>query len=606
MARPTTLEELANDLANDKEFTSLGEAEQDEIFQSVASQLDLERTPVNRLIRESTDPAVQEAEERIAKRPSAIQEAFDQGAFGPQGGVGSALLAGSAFFEALESIPANVVLAEQRGAGFKETAEDVLAGMKGERPATLGDPMRTRLRSMGVPSAIATPAAAFAGLELATLGGATQLVKGGAKLVTSGLKVAKDKAILLAKRVKNDVLGRSLREQRTAFGQAEDKLLRPFTERLSAAKAQKNQQIQAARLAREEAQAGLTDVTRKRMRSITEEQQALSQQMQSTAESTVLKIRDKFPALAKKTSNEYRDILNRSLSGLEDTNIPLPELIEKLDSRLLGQPEALRLARKMLGIKEQKAALEGIEGLSEAAQQQLLRAQIEGKSVSVSKVLKSMQKARQGVGRAAKESKRSYTFQEKVADDVASTMVELLEDAGADVSEASAFWAQWAPIRNQAFRDFKPFLKTPTETGAGIQRLIKVSRGKDPGNVRYIRRLEEELGVPLTDDIKVLVRKLNDTQKEKLATQVNQQLQSGQIKTTSLEAMEEARKAYTSTFSGITAKKDAALAGLKTEQIAQHEALIERVAVTKFGANVAKWVVVYQALRRGLNAILPD
>lgn len=623
VARPTTLEELARELAQDEEFAGKTEAEQDDIFQSVAADLDLERTPTARLIRESEDPIIQETEERIARRPSAIQEALKRGDFGPQGGIGSSLRASAAFFEALESVPANIILGEQRGAfpdirtdprgfaaGVVETAEDVLAGLKGERPATLGDPLRARLRSMGVPSAVATPAAAFAGLELATLGGASQLIKGAAALTKRGLAAAGRAIRKTASRVKNDILGRSLRELTTAQGRAETELLKPFADRLAEAKAIKNKRIQAARFAREEAQASLNTEAKARMRALTEDQQLLSQEMQETAKGTVLKIRERFPAVAKRTSNEYQDILNRALGGLEDTQLPLGELAQKLETRLAGQPEALSMAQKMLGIKAKPtAALEefGVAALDAATQQQLAQAQLSGQVTTVGKVLKNMQKARGKIGRAAKGSERVYTFQEKIADDVASALVELLEEAGVEgLDEASAFWAQWAPIRNQAFRDFKVFLKTPTELEAGIKRLVKVAKGKDIGNAEYIRILEKELGIPLTDDLKVLVARLNASKKEQLATQVMRDIQAGRVGTASREVTEEARRAYTKIYGTVTAEKEAAAAVLKGAQTAEREALIQRAAGAKLGFNVVKWVVLYRVLRSVLNQLLPD
>ena len=129
------------------------------------------------------------------------------------------------------------------------------------------------------------------------------------------------------------------------------------------------------------------------------------------------------------------------------------------------------------------------------------------------------------IGAAAKQGTRAYTYHDKLADDARSTLLDLVSAKGVKGFEnARQMWAQWAPIRNQTFRDFKPYLQTGTELTQGMGRLTRVALGNDPGNARFISTLEDLLGESLLKDLRPLAAKMSASQKATAAAKIRQQL----------------------------------------------------------------------------------
>ena len=125
--------------------------------------------------------AMQRTDQLIEERPSRIAQATQL--YGEQPGniakhpVGFGLNMLGSGWEAMESVPANALLGIQRGQPLKETAGDILSGLRGRRPAQFGDVMR----SVGTPE----PIAAATGLAL-TPGGAKGMVEGGKLAIGAG------------------------------------------------------------------------------------------------------------------------------------------------------------------------------------------------------------------------------------------------------------------------------------------------------------------------------------------------------------------------------------------------------------------------------------
>ena len=146
--------------------------------------------------------------------------------------------------------------------------------------------------------------------------------------------------------------------------------------------------------------------------------------MQQVAEKSVLKVRDAFPGVAKKTSEQFTELRRVALNGLDDAEVPFSELITALHKRFGSDPELFGIALKRLGLSEDLAVIltktgpSGVEGLSR------------GQVITVRNVLQRIGKLRQGIKGPAKSSKRVYTFEERVTDDTADALLEVLKNNG--------------------------------------------------------------------------------------------------------------------------------------------------------------------------------
>jgi len=392
----------------------------------------------------------------------------------------------------------------------------------------------------------------------------------------------------------------ALGRQHRLFQIQKDRLVSGFRQQTQQATLQRDAALKTAREQSAAALQGVATGTKQQLAALTAEQEAVHRSMQEVAEQSVLKVREAFPGVAKRTSEQYRALVDDAVKGLEDVEVPFAQLITALHKRFAADPEMFGLALKRLGLSEDLAMVltktgpSGIEGLSR------------GQVVTVKNILQRIGKMRQGIKTPAKASKRVYTFEEKIIDDTSDALLEVLEQNGIQgLEKASAFWAQWAPIRNQAFRDFRPFLQTETETATGIGRLIRVARGRDPGNAKFITELETRLEVPLTNELRGMAQRLTGIQKERLAANLNRELQTTQVKQVSQQAVDDAKELFTKTAGGIESQEQAAVSQLGRQQFTQQQALQRKVGTTRLGVNVAKWILIYQILRRGINAVIP-
>jgi hypothetical protein len=364
------------------------------------------------------------------------------------------------------------------------------------------------------------------------------------------------------------------------------------------------QKDNAIRMARDQSAAAtqtLGAATRNRIAKLTAEQEAINLRMNEVAEQSVLKVRDAFPGVAKATSETFEILRDSALKGLEGTEVPFVKVIQALQQRLGADPEIFQLALKRLGVSEDLAALFmrfGPERIADVSR---------GQAITVGKLLDNIRKLKTLVKVPARASKRVYTFEEKIADDASDALIDVLRQQGVEGLEiASKFWAQWAPIRDQAFREFRPFLQTATETQQGIVRLIKVARGNDPGNKVFIEELEKRLSVPLTNELKGMAQRLGVIDKIKLASQTYKQLQSGRIGQVSRKAIQDAKDLFTQQSQQLSQAQQAALAKggeLATRQFQELQRFASRRRVAQFIYQSAKLVVVYEMLRRGFRTI---
>ena len=387
--------------------------------------------------------------------------------------------------------------------------------------------------------------------------------------------------------------------QARLFQLQRDRLAQGYRQQQQQLTAQRDAQIGQARQQLAASLQTLSTQSRERIAALTTEQETVHRTMQQVAEQSVLKVREVFPGVAKATSDTYQGLVDEALKGLGHAEVPAAQLIGALQKRMSADPELFSIALKKLGMSEEVAAV--LMKLDPARVEGLGR----GVNLTVRNVLDRVQKLRRGISPAARASRRSYTFEEKIADDAADALVEVLEQQGVQgLDVASRFWAQWAPIRNQAFRDFRPFLQTPTETAAGISRLVHVARGRDPGNVKFIEQMEERLGIPLTKELTGLAQRLSVAQKERLAVKVNQELQRGTLQQISHQAVEDAKEFAMTQVGHLGQAEQTAANQLGRQQFVAQQALGRKVGAAKTVLHIGSVVLLYQLLRKGFDAVL--
>lgn len=393
--------------------------------------------------------------------------------------------------------------------------------------------------------------------------------------------------------------GATGRQQRL-FQLQRDRSVRGFRQQQQQVTAQRDTTLQGVRQNQVNQLQTSSAQTRKEIANLTAEQETLHRSMQEVAEQSVLKVRKLFPDVARKTSEQYRALVDDALNGLDDVEVPFDQLLTAIQKRFANDPELLGSAFKSIGISEDLAAVltrMGPEGVQQFAR---------GQSLTVKNVLKRISKLRQGIRAPAKGSRRVYSFEEKVIDDTSSALMEVLEQNGVQgLEKASAFWAQWAPIRNQAFRDFRPFLQADTETATGISRLIRVAQGRDPGNARFVSALEDRLGTSLSDDLTGLVQRMTTNQKARVAAKLNQELRSGEVRRMSQRAVDDAKEVFQRTSGQVESAQQAATGQLARQQFPARQALQQKRGFVRAGLHVGSVVLLYQFLRRAIDAVIP-
>jgi len=168
--------DLIDQLTSDPDFLTLSESEQDQMYEELAGhQAQPQSTPFV--------PGQKRVEESIAKRGSGIgflRAAGQDPSLIQQHPFLTGLSALGLPFEAGESAGANTALALQRGQP-QDIGRDVMAGLRGERPAQFGDVFR----SVNVPD----PVSSMLGLALMPGGANLQeaIGKGGVGLAQRGI-----------------------------------------------------------------------------------------------------------------------------------------------------------------------------------------------------------------------------------------------------------------------------------------------------------------------------------------------------------------------------------------------------------------------------------
>lgn len=142
---------------------------------------------------------------------------------------------------------------------------------------------------------------------------------------------------------------------------------------------------------------------------------------------------------------------------------------------------------------------------------------------TIDNIYKKAKELRQDIGGAAKSGSRVYTADEKLTEDAVSSLTRYMKDKGVDLAAANRYWSEWAPIRNKAINNFRPFDVNEIAANKGAVTLENVVLGTDQDAVSLVKNLEERMGQSMTKDLQSIIQKMTTNQRKKFAEEYNAQ-----------------------------------------------------------------------------------
>ena len=497
------------------------------------------------------DRAAAGVEQDIAERPSAIGQMrkdplgffrqivgpdkppFPISAIGPTAALAQ---------EGIEGAISSAGLGIQQRKPLNRIGADMLASVKGERPARLADIPR----AAGVPGVVAEPIGFLAAMGFGGLGKGTPARKIGqaaeAVAETMGTKMGQSTRRVTTPvkdafayrtpfgtklpqtpeqlRVLSETEGAKLPnlergEYLTQQTQSMKDLAKRTFEAEDAAMGVAQRQAKEA-LAREHLQVQ-QDLATKRLdfkARLAETQQALNQQrtevgrsMPQVAANRLESLHTPFRALAKTQNSAYAANLDDALANAEQGGGPVTFTLEDLNQHIGNK----YLRPKMAGSPE--LLIE--DPIHYQAMTELLSETgiINQSEISARQLLNIADRVYQQVGAAAKQGARAYTPREVVSQHLRDMLLDMLEQKGVDIRSVKAEWGQWVPLRNLGLKLQQP---------SGPRQLISIVKGQDPVRAKQLTQLEALLGESLDTETRKVWGQLDNLKQQKVIEQAKQ------------------------------------------------------------------------------------
>ena len=260
-----------------------------------------------------------------------------------------------------------------------------------------------------------------------------------------------------------------------------------------------------------------------------EEKVMLQKEFGKQATERTLQLRPKVPEFLGRQSAHYRKLADAELAPLANELVETKALAKFVTRRWGKDPEALAEVSSRLGL--------GNEALGKTVTSPILDAngrvisEVVPDTVRLGELYVQAKELGQSIPSSVRESLRVYNRSEHFTDDAIDTLYSFLKEQGINLDQASGFWRQWAPVRNQLVREARPYNLADTQTQAFSRRLMKLAKGLDPDNAVYGKTVAEGLGIPdLPGPLKTVVSKLDSNQKALLANKLQQAEEQGALK----------------------------------------------------------------------------
>lgn len=253
------------------------------------------------------------------------------------------------------------------------------------------------------------------------------------------------------------------------------------------------------------------------------EQVTIGKELGKTAKTRTLVIRENLPEAFKRQSVHYRRLVDTELAPVANEMVSTKELGDFVKQRYAKDPETmaevssrLRLTNELFDTKAVQPVVDDIGQLINQSTEQMF-------SRSLGSIYQDTLNFGQALPRGVREGVLSYGREEHFIDDTIDTLLDFLDSKNVNLSNARRFWKQWAPIRNQAQKEFRPYQIAATQTGNGSRLLIRLAKGIDPDNAVFAKRLAQVLEIDdLPGPIRDVVKRLDSTQKELVALKLEE------------------------------------------------------------------------------------
>lgn len=222
-------------------------------------------------------------------------------------------------------------------------------------------------------------------------------------------------------------------------------------------------------------------------------------------------IQSTFPRTMQKISQAFRARIDKGLALSKDVQVTKDEATEAVQQYLSRHPEianpqqflddsltAMRLRAKVTTLGRAEDVLEMSTGreLNPRLLEAVAQARGEGtlSTTSLPEIMQGLRAIRQQIPTLAKAGRQLYTEHDLRADDLAQSLMEVIKAkappaAVREFTRANGLWSRWAPVRDRAFREYDPFIRSPIGLKPGMASLEQAAQG-EPTASAFIRRIE--------------------------------------------------------------------------------------------------------------------
>ncbi len=251
------------------------------------------------------------------------------------------------------------------------------------------------------------------------------------------------------------------------------------------------------------------------------QQDELGDALLETADKQVIKVRENFKRVGSEKAELYRSKWDRAAEQSRNMKVPASEVQANLTESLSHRPEDIPRVMNDLFPSG------GVEG------------RIPG-DVRIGDVANRARLYRSQKSIGARSGQKQYTSGDDLADSISDGLAKVARDNGiTGFDDASAVWADWAPLRNDLWRDYKPYLRSDSQIAKSTSRLIETAKSKVPGNERYIQQTEEVLGVPLLPEQRAIYARMTTAQQAEAAKRLELGILREKVKLTESRAIED-------------------------------------------------------------------
>jgi len=387
--------------------------------------------------------------------------------------------------EAVESIPANIGLALQRG-DVSQLPQQLGQSLMGQRPAQLGD----IARASAIPGLSAEPVASVVGLaaSLAPIGGQ---VGRAVEAIPQGLR----SLLKLAQRSPSTMSELATYPEAKVSGLPQE--VRQMYLR------QRRAELQTVS---HEAKIELNRMHRQTVTELDQQTNALTGQLRDESYQAALRLKqvDAKPLL-RAQSDRYAQLTNDAVDKSPGVVFRPSELKQVLEKTFPGEENA-----KAYTMAYEQLRMEGL-------------ATDPVKVFTPREILNSVDSIGTGVQRSPTQV---YGFEDSVKDKLRAALLDEMERKGVKTSwirEAKGGWAKWKPVQKRLVRDTRLFEESEQVSDTFVNNLMKHAMSDETkGNEVFFQSLQKYLGRDLADPMRPTVARLSLVDRKRVAMEAAQ------------------------------------------------------------------------------------